>query len=93
MDSIIILRLYATPSRYYACIWVSSNPFYVSGGGYAGGYGYHKASAAAQAAMEDAGINLDFDISGRGDSAIRDGLMAIGEALGVRKPAIFEAHA
>lgn len=42
----------------YCCIWVHSKPFWVSGKGSAGGYGYHKSSAALQEAITSAGIKL-----------------------------------
>lgn len=69
-----------------------------SGHGKAGGYGYHKASAAVQSAIDSAGIELygtpyaadseevDFktraSISGVGDSAIKSTLLAIAYAAG-----------
>jgi hypothetical protein len=91
----IILRLYATKSRVYACMWVNDkeNQIHVSGGGYAGGYGYHKASAAAQDAINNAGIILSEDIAGRGDSAIQEALKAIALALGYENVTILTAHA
>lgn len=53
-----------------------------SGKGSAGGYGYHKQSAAFAEAVESAGINLALDVSGRGTSAIREALIAIACAQG-----------
>lgn len=79
----VTLRTYAgrsrDSSRIYASIWVSGR---YSGHGYAGGYGYHKASAAAQTAIRSAGITLSAPIDGRGDSAIEGALGAIARALG-----------
>lgn len=82
-------------SPVYACIWLGHNGVYNSGGGKAGGCGYHKASAAAEAAMQAAGITLDKSIGGRGDSAIDAALKAIGEALGFAPNSIYihKAHA
>ena len=51
------------------------------GSGYAGGYGYHRASAAAAEAIEAAGYDLDEDISGRGWSMIREAVKSISESL------------
>ena len=68
----VILRIYGTQARNYCCLWVQGNGIYSSGSGQAGGYGYHRASAAAQAAFETAGIKLKDAIDGRGDSAIKD---------------------
>jgi len=94
LNNVLELRLYATNARHYACVWAHASPYYLSGGGYAGGYGYHRASAAAEAAICDAGIKLSDPIGGRGDSAIQDALMAIAKAVtGKRKFKILTAHA
>ena len=88
-------RIYSTNSRNYACVWISSTGKtpYASGGGYAGGYGYHRASAALSNALDDAGITLSEAIDGRGESAMEESLTAIGKALGYRKMRIIRAHA
>lgn len=104
MRDIIQARIYSTPSRHYACIWVKSNSgmaqdnalangVYVSGGGYAGGGGYHRASAAMQMAIDDAKIVLKEDIDGRGEGAMIDALKAIARALGYSTFEVFNAHA
>jgi hypothetical protein len=84
----VTLRLYATDARHYCCLWVGSNcswsaalPYWLSASGSAGGYGYHRASAAAAHAIANAGIELDEDINGRGYSAIDDAVRAIARAL------------
>lgn len=51
--------------------------FCTYGKGKAGGYGYHRASAAVERAIFNAGIALDESISGRGDGAITDAVLAI----------------
>ncbi len=83
---LVDVRVYAGRSRsastVYASIWVHSKDYYTSGTGRAGGGGYHKSSAAIAEAIASAGIELDHDISGRGDSAVREALHAIGSALG-----------
>lgn len=89
---IIILRYYATKTRIYACIWVHAAPLYLSGGGYAGGYGYDKASAAAESAINDAGIKLSEPIGGCGDSAVQKALKAIALACGYDNVHILTAH-
>ena len=53
---------------------------YCSGHGKAGGYGYHKESAALQEAIESAGIKLRSPIDGAGDSAVRGAMEAINRA-------------
>lgn len=86
----------SSASQVYASVWVHSADFYTTGHGVAGGYGYCKRSASADSALKSAGIELfgtpygsqepDFtksaSIHGVGESAIREALMAIGEALG-----------
>jgi len=84
----------------YCSIWIrdDKNQRWYSGNGQAGGYGYHKESAAIQAALTSAGVELRGDVYGRddkckevahidgvGDTAIREALEAIAKALGFRK--------
>ena len=71
-------------SRIYCSVWVQSygENQMRTGHGWASGGGYHKASAALESALESAGITLSERIAGRGDGAIRDGLIAVAEAYG-----------
>ena len=96
LHELIQLRIYWTDSRAYACIWIhgGKNKFYASGSGFAGGYGYHKESAATEEALTSAGIVIDYrdSISGRGESAMESALMAIARKLGYRKAHICKAH-
>jgi hypothetical protein len=66
----------------YASVWVHGRDIYTSGYGIARGYGYCKKSAALAGAFKSAGIVLDEDIDGRGESAIRAAVLAVGAALG-----------
>lgn len=75
------LKLYATDSRAYCCVWLAGGGHNSSGSGMAGGYGYHRASAAAGRALRAAGVSLSEDIDGRGDTAIRDAVEAIAAAM------------
>ena len=77
----VTIRIYGTKARNYAAIWANGNGVYKSGTGTAGGYGYHKPSAAACEAIYNAGITLDEDINGRGDSAIMEAAEAIAKAI------------
>lgn len=96
---IVRVKIWATKtgSRYYAAIWVqgddSNNRPWVSGAGSAGGWGYHKASAALSEALDSAEIKLfrsqeqiDYtkaaDISGRGETVLQEAIYAIGRACG-----------
>jgi hypothetical protein len=90
----------ASASVVYCSIWIrgrKNNGMWNSGHGSAGGYGYHKESAALQEALDSAGVSLfgpvyygDRDkrhrrpanIGGVGDSAMRDALVAVTRALG-----------
>lgn len=86
----ITLRIYSTDAKCYCCIWIADNcswvkeardSYYRNGSGSVGGYGYHKASAAAQEAIYNAGIELNEDINGRGDSAIEEAVYSIAAAM------------
>ena len=94
-NAVVELRLYGTGSKNYACLWVhdsSNSGIVTSGTGSAGGYGYHRPSAAAAEAIENAGITLSEDISGRGDGAIESAVFAIAKMLGHDNAIIFHAH-
>ena len=88
------LRLYYSKSgaRNYACLWVHCEGFYASGSDYAGGYGYHRPSAAAQGAFQSAGITLAEPIDGRGDDVIRDAMAALADYMGIGRYMIHRAH-
>jgi hypothetical protein len=64
----------------------------LQGSGRAGGYGYHKSSAAAHDAIVNAGFVLSERIDGRGDSAVNDALLAIARCIGLKRPGILIAH-
>lgn len=94
--AIVTARIYYPGSVAYACIWIASTPKtpFARGTGKAGGYGYHKASAALAAAISDAGIVLSESISGVGDSAMRNACEAIARAVtGKRRLIVHEAYA
>lgn len=92
-------------STVYASIWVKNGEHWYSGKGQAGGYGYHKISAAIGEAITSAGITLygspyrredgvDIDkrcsISGVGEGAIRSALRCIAQACGCEEFIIIE---
>lgn len=79
-----------TASTVYATIWVHGPDCWVSGHGQAGGYGYHKISAAVADAIRSAGIELDQSISGVGEQGIRAAMEAIALKLGYKKTLIIE---
>ena len=94
LKEVITVRCYmgrsANVPTVYASVWINTSEVHTSGKGKAGGYGYHKESAAIAAAIESAGIALDTDISGVGNSAILDALTAIANALGFERVLIVE---
>lgn len=94
--TIVDCRLYMGRSRnastVYCSIWanghINNEQLWITGHGKAGGYGYHKPSAAMQHAIAAAGFTLTDDngdsmpIDGRGDEAMHDAAIAIAAALG-----------
>lgn len=96
------VRVYMSRSRnastVYCSLWVygKESGVYIGGKGKAGGWGYHKASAAMADALRSAEITLWGDqyggpnqdytkqasISGVGESAMRDAIVAIARAAG-----------
>jgi len=89
-------RFYGAGSVVYCVLWVRGYDYQrdpARGCGKAGGYGYHKPSAALEEAMQHAGIQLAEDIGGRGDDAMQDALRALAAHLGIVRPMIHGAHA
>ena len=98
----VVARFYMgrsrTASTVYCSVWVHSEGIHTAGSGTAGGYGYHKASAALSSALTSAGIELwgsPYDgendntenekrayIGGCGDSSMRSALLAVARATG-----------
>ena len=92
--AVVTLRIYWPGSVAYACVWIHGGKgAYARGAGRAGGGGYCKASAAAGAALHDAGVQLEGDIDGRGLEAIGGAVRALGEWLGVKGGLLHVAHA
>lgn len=81
---VVIVRTYYPASTCYACVWTFGALGYSNGRGKAGGYGYCKESAAIDAALRSAGVELSESISGRGMTAIRDALEAMAHKAGLR---------
>lgn len=89
----IDLRIYGTGTANTACIWIHSGDVHTAGSGKATGYGYHRPSAAAHYAITNSGFTLSEPIDGRGDSAIREALLAMAKSLKIKRPAIVEGNA
>lgn len=94
---LITVRYYATSTRVYCCVWIflTEQNIYLHAGGYAGGYGYHKQSAALEDALHKLGFVFAAGFGGCGDSAEIHALEAILKHFKVRKSSYFihEAHA
>jgi hypothetical protein len=90
--TVVDARVYGTDTVNTACLWVSTESMHTSGSGKAGGYGYHRQSAALGCAIESAGFSLSSRIDGVGDDAMREALLAIARAVGVKRPAIVECR-
>lgn len=90
LEELVEVRVAFTKSgTCYAVAWLYQPPEYCpdgagmrgSGSGSAGGYGYHKGSAAVAQALHRAGVTLDEGISGRGWEATKEAILATARAL------------
>lgn len=90
----------------YACFWAYKpgkkdetgkyiyDGMWSNGSGTATGYGYHKESSAANIAISNAGISLSEPINGRGNAAIKEAVLAVGNALYSDGPVyVIDCHA
>jgi len=86
LDVKLDLRIYWTEARCYACVWFNG----ASGSGYAGGWGYEKTSAAAEAAFRCAGLKISgLSASGMITEALE--LIAV-EILGLDSFKVIHTH-
>lgn len=56
IKTVFTVRYYATQSTHYCCVWLSLPDKWIHTSGKAGGYGYHRESAALNDALRNAGI-------------------------------------
>lgn len=93
----------ASASVVYAVLWVRcADGHWTSGSGHAGGYGYHKESAAIADAISSAGVTLQdlendrkdhwFDLGGTGTSYYPQVFEAIARAAGYRGRTLLVSH-
>jgi len=107
MREVITVRCYmgrsASASVVYAVLWVRcANGHWTSGSGHAGGYGYHRESAAIADAISSAGVTLQdlendrkdhwFDLGGTGTSYYPQVFEAIVRAAGYRGHTLLVSH-
>lgn len=90
---IVDARFYSSRDKVHCCVWVRSekNDFYVSGGGYADGWGYDKESASMADALENAGLPTK-SLDGRGEFAIHSAITEIIEKLGYKNITVIDNH-
>lgn len=81
MRDAITVRIHGTSAMNRVSVWVHGDGG-CAGHGTAGGYGYHRVSAAMQEALTSAGIKLAVPIDSVGDQAMEDALLAIAAHLG-----------
>ena len=86
MVEAVTCRIYMGRSRsastVYATVWLHGKEYHGSGTGQAGGYGYHKESAAVDTALAMAGVKLSRSVHGTGET--QAALEATARALGYR---------
>lgn len=96
LSDVVTARVYYSRARSasvaYVSIWATGRGIHCAGHGTAGGYGYHRNSAALAHAITSAGIRLDSDISGAGTGAMRDALTAIARAMGFKSRLLVVEH-
>lgn len=80
---LVDLRIGQTDMTAYACVWAHrfSGGDWAYGSGRAGGYGYDRTSAAAEAAFRAAGVTMSEGFGGAGDSMTREAVLALGKYL------------
>ena len=89
LTQVVDVRFYGAgrcPSRIYCCIWAGD----FSGGGYAGGSGYDRESAALEDALTNAGITLPWALGGTGEN--ERAVQEIAAALGYKTGMIVSCH-
>lgn len=92
--AVVTVRIYWPASTAYCALWIGAGDKWGRGQRKAGGYGYHKPSAAMAEAIRDAGIKLSQSISGVGYDAMEKACEAIARAVtGKRRFIIHTAHA
>lgn len=88
----IDLRIYQTDATSYACVWFGHCGGMANGSGKAGGYGYHRTSAAVYQAFKSAGIEFTEAWGGSGNGSIEYALRLIAKEKGINNFFINESH-
>ena len=103
--AIVVARFFQPGTQSTCLLWIHGKTAYGRGIGRAGGYGYHKSSAALDSAIRDAGITLHGDVYGRektnriasiggiGESAMNEACESIARSVtGKRRFIVHIAH-
>ncbi len=79
LKEVVDLRVYGTNAMNYVCVWIndSKHNIHATGSGSAGGYGYHRPSAAASEAFAKAGVEFTDELAGRGDTIMESAVEAV----------------
>lgn len=99
--SVVTARFYGSGPTVYCVTWFHDLHRYgyadlawsVRGYGKAGGYGYHKQSAAFAEALQRAGVSLAENVAGVGETAMQDAMEALAKHLGIARHMVHKAHA
>ena len=91
-EEVACVRFYGKGERAYCCAWLGRSAQHARGSGWAGGYGYHKDSAAMQSALIAAGFRFAEPFDGVGETGERDALEAIARWFDIPAFAIIKAH-
>ena len=91
-EEVATIRFYGKGERSYCCAWFHKSGQYARGSGWAGGYGYHKDSAAMEFALNAAGWRFDKYFSGVGETGEHGALEAIARWLNIPRFVIISAH-
>lgn len=94
LREVVTCRVYMGRSRsastVYASLWANNGEQWTAGHGQAGGYGYHKESAAIDDAIRSAGFKLSHSVSGTGEH--ESALKACARAMGYRGKLLLVRH-
>lgn len=88
MVQLVTVRVWNTPACTRASVWVHVPGGDAGGHGTAGGCGYHRTSAALQAACNSAGLTFALPFDGYGEGHMIEALQAVARHLGYRRTMI-----
>lgn len=95
IDCRLLMGRSQSSATIYCNLWIHARKpeLWLHTSGSAGGYGYHKQSAALADALRSASIDLSRSINGVGETAMRAALIAIANKLGYMQVHVSESYA